>query len=226
MHCRVAAGLQVFCGRFCYWPHSATSLTRRHGSTPAQRPQTAVPTSVKPMCGRPRSQGLIGASDQECNPGGPRMSRCDRVRCHVRLFVAAAATGLRAHLAHGLSALLPLEPGPDLGSSAPRYSRGVRSPGRPALVTLRRRLHQRPSPQRGLLTGLNPTDRGKSGSKLHPVVDRGGLPVAVGIFGCQHPRQPRAATAGRLDFTRAQSARSPAAPASSTTDDSASETSS
>ncbi|MEU2619659.1 IS5 family transposase [Streptomyces sp. NPDC007157] len=33
----------------------------------------------------------------------------------------------------------------------------------------------------GLLTGPNPTDRGKGGSKIHLVVDRGGLPVAVGI---------------------------------------------
>ncbi|MFF8868428.1 IS5 family transposase [Streptomyces sp. NPDC015139] len=33
----------------------------------------------------------------------------------------------------------------------------------------------------GKLTGPNPTDRGKSGSKIHLVVDRSGLPVAVAI---------------------------------------------
>lgn len=43
------------------------------------------------------------------------------------------------------------------------------------------RLRQRPGPQRGLLTGPNPTDRGKNGSKIHLLVDRNGLPVAVGI---------------------------------------------
>ncbi|MFF1716276.1 IS5 family transposase [Streptomyces sp. NPDC058268] len=34
---------------------------------------------------------------------------------------------------------------------------------------------------KGALTGPNPTDRGKSGSKIHLVVDRSGLPVAVAI---------------------------------------------
>ncbi len=35
--------------------------------------------------------------------------------------------------------------------------------------------------QTGPLTGPNPTDRGKNGSKIHLVTDRSGLPVAVGI---------------------------------------------
>ncbi|MFF3697933.1 IS5 family transposase [Streptomyces sp. NPDC002221] len=34
----------------------------------------------------------------------------------------------------------------------------------------------------GKLTGPNPTDRGKSGSKIHLAVDRNGLPVAVAVF--------------------------------------------
>ncbi|MYV39704.1 IS5 family transposase [Streptomyces sp. SID1328] len=34
---------------------------------------------------------------------------------------------------------------------------------------------------KGELTGPNPTDRGKSGSKIHLVVDRNGLPVAVAV---------------------------------------------
>ncbi|HSK37592.1 MAG TPA: IS5 family transposase [Actinomycetota bacterium] len=33
----------------------------------------------------------------------------------------------------------------------------------------------------GCLTGPNPTDRGKPGSKYHPLVDRGGIPLAVGL---------------------------------------------
>ncbi|MEU8782562.1 IS5 family transposase [Streptomyces sp. NPDC048637] len=36
---------------------------------------------------------------------------------------------------------------------------------------------------KGLLTGPNPTDRGKNGSKIHLIVDRNGLPLAVGISG-------------------------------------------
>ncbi|WP_223855682.1 MULTISPECIES: IS5 family transposase [Streptomyces] len=34
---------------------------------------------------------------------------------------------------------------------------------------------------KGLLTGPNPTDRGKNGSKIHLVTDRSGLPVAVAV---------------------------------------------
>jgi Transposase DDE domain len=33
----------------------------------------------------------------------------------------------------------------------------------------------------GELTGPNPTDRGKPGSKYHLLVDRGGIPMAVGL---------------------------------------------
>ncbi|MFK0160810.1 IS5 family transposase [Streptomyces sp. NPDC090493] len=34
---------------------------------------------------------------------------------------------------------------------------------------------------KGQLTGPNPTDRGKKGSKIHLIVDRGGLPLSLGI---------------------------------------------
>ncbi|GHG95118.1 hypothetical protein Srubr_36740 [Streptomyces rubradiris] len=46
---------------------------------------------------------------------------------------------------------------------------------------MRDRLRQRPDPQRGHLTGPNPTDRGKKGSKIHLTVDRTGLPLSIGI---------------------------------------------
>ncbi|GAA2470105.1 hypothetical protein GCM10010276_00050 [Streptomyces longisporus] len=46
---------------------------------------------------------------------------------------------------------------------------------------MRDRLRQRPCSQRGQLTGPNPTDRGKSGSKIHLIVDRQGLPLSIGI---------------------------------------------
>lgn len=46
---------------------------------------------------------------------------------------------------------------------------------------MRDRLGQRPGPQRGQLTGPNPTDRGKKGSKIHLIVDRQGLPLSIGI---------------------------------------------
>ena len=43
------------------------------------------------------------------------------------------------------------------------------------------RLGQRPGEQRGELTGPNPVDRGKPGSKIHLLTDRAGLPLSVGI---------------------------------------------
>jgi transposase len=46
---------------------------------------------------------------------------------------------------------------------------------------MRDRLGQRPGRQRGELTGPNPVDRGKRGSKIHLLVDRAGLPSSVGI---------------------------------------------
>ena len=46
---------------------------------------------------------------------------------------------------------------------------------------MRDRLRQRPGPQRGQLTGPNPTDRGKKGSKIHLIVNRQGLPLSIGI---------------------------------------------
>jgi IS5 family transposase len=36
-------------------------------------------------------------------------------------------------------------------------------------------------PSGGCLTGPNPTDRGKPGSKDHLLTDRGGVPLAVGL---------------------------------------------
>lgn len=48
---------------------------------------------------------------------------------------------------------------------------------------MRDRLRQRPGGKRGLLTGPNPTDRGKLGLKIHLVTDRNGLPLSLGISG-------------------------------------------
>ncbi len=46
---------------------------------------------------------------------------------------------------------------------------------------MRDRLGNCPGPQRGQLTGPNPTDRDKKGSKIHLIVDRQGLPLSIGI---------------------------------------------
>lgn len=48
---------------------------------------------------------------------------------------------------------------------------------------MRDRLGQRAGHKRGPLTGPNPTDRGKNGSKIHLITDRNGLPLSLGISG-------------------------------------------
>lgn len=46
---------------------------------------------------------------------------------------------------------------------------------------MRDRLREHASPQRGELTGPNPVDRGKKGSKIHLITERTGLPLSIGI---------------------------------------------
>ncbi|GHA77690.1 hypothetical protein GCM10010305_20930 [Streptomyces termitum] len=48
---------------------------------------------------------------------------------------------------------------------------------------MRDRLGQSAGDKRGPLTGPNPTDRGKLGSKIHLITDRNGLPLSLGISG-------------------------------------------
>lgn len=48
---------------------------------------------------------------------------------------------------------------------------------------MRDRLGEHASPEKGELTGPNPVDRGKYGSKIHLVTERTGLPLSVGISG-------------------------------------------
>lgn len=48
---------------------------------------------------------------------------------------------------------------------------------------MRDRLGQRQGGKRGPLTGPNPTDRSKLGSKIHLICDRNELPLSLGISG-------------------------------------------
>ncbi|CAK7287875.1 hypothetical protein SGPA1_50841 [Streptomyces misionensis JCM 4497] len=68
-----------------------------------------------------------------------------------------------------------------MGQAAPGAAGSARCGVRGGLVALRDRLNQSPGGQRGPLTGPNPTDRGKGGSKIHVICDRTGLPISVGI---------------------------------------------
>ncbi|GAB7035944.1 hypothetical protein JCM4914_74050 [Streptomyces platensis subsp. malvinus] len=65
------------------------------------------------------------------------------------------------------------------------------------------RLRQPPGRKRGPLTGPNPTDRGKLGSKIHLITDRNGLPLSLGISGANmHDSQGREPLVRGLPPTR------------------------
>jgi transposase len=68
-----------------------------------------------------------------------------------------------------------------VAAAAPRSYRAA-WPQRPArLVAGEPGLDQRARQAGGCLTGPNPTDRGKPGSKYHLLIDRRGVPLAVGL---------------------------------------------
>jgi len=48
---------------------------------------------------------------------------------------------------------------------------------------VRGRLGEHAGPEKGELTGPNPVDRGKYGSKIHLITERTGLPLSIGISG-------------------------------------------
>ena len=66
-----------------------------------------------------------------------------------------------------------------MGTLAHEAAELARRRGRRRLVTGERGLAQRAGQKGGELTGRNPVDRGKLGSKYHLVVDRNGIPLAV-----------------------------------------------
>ncbi|GGO58672.1 hypothetical protein GCM10012287_57310 [Streptomyces daqingensis] len=70
-----------------------------------------------------------------------------------------------------------------MGQAPPRGPGRTGRPRRARLDALRDRLGEHAGPQRGALTGPNPVDRGKKGSKIHLITDRTGLPLSVGISG-------------------------------------------
>lgn len=76
-----------------------------------------------------------------------------------------------------------MEPRPGMGKAAPCDPGRTRISRRVGLVEVRYRLGQLAGRKRGPLTGPNPTDRGKLGSKIHLITDRNGLPLSLGISG-------------------------------------------
>jgi Putative transposase of IS4/5 family (DUF4096) len=68
-----------------------------------------------------------------------------------------------------------------LAAAPPPAVGGAEPPRRAGLVARQPRLDQCAGRAGGCLTGPNPTDRGKPGSKYHPLVDRRGIPLAAGL---------------------------------------------
>nr|WP_274380673.1 IS5 family transposase [Streptomyces sp. ACT-1] len=71
--------------------------------------------------------------------------------------------------------------GEGVGRASPPGPRRTRRPWRAGLVAVRDRLGEHAGPEEGDLTGPNPVDRGKYGSKIHLIMERSGLPLSVGI---------------------------------------------
>ena len=68
-----------------------------------------------------------------------------------------------------------------LRPAPPGRTRPARRTGPAGLVAGQSRLGQRAGEKGGALTGPNPTDRGKRGTKYHLLVDATGLPLNVAV---------------------------------------------
>ncbi len=71
--------------------------------------------------------------------------------------------------------------GPGCGQAPPPGAGRARRPQRVGLVVVCGRLGEHAGDDRGDLTGPNPVDRGKKGSKIHLITERTGLPLSIGI---------------------------------------------
>ncbi|MGW2602081.1 transposase [Streptomyces klenkii] len=97
------------------------------------------------------------------------------------MHVATAAARVRALWSHRLPAVHRVVAGPGLNQAPSPGPRRTGCPEQAGLVALCDRPGQRPDPQRRPLTGPNPTDRGKKGSRIHLLVDHNGLPLPISI---------------------------------------------
>ena len=87
-------------------------------------------------------------------------------------------TGLRVR-AHRVAAAARVAAGRGLGTAPPGRTRGAVRGADHRLVPSQHRLGVGAGQKGGELTGPNPTDRGKPGTKYHLLTDRNGLPLHV-----------------------------------------------
>jgi hypothetical protein len=147
---------------------------------------TPPPTSSSPSsCGRPSSPCYPphhpataaapasttaprwSASSTSCAPASPGSS-----------FRPSSLVGQPGHL---LAAPARLAARRRLAAPPPPAAGGAEPSGPAGLVARQPRQYERAGQAGGCLTGPNPTDRGKLGSKYHLLVDRGGIPLAVAL---------------------------------------------
>lgn len=113
-------------------------------------------------------------------PGG---TGCDHLRRHHGLHLAAASSFVRPVGANSPPPLQRVVEGAGMGEASPRGPGRSGRPQRAGLDALRDRLGEHAGPKGGALTGPNPVDRGKKGSKIHLITDHTGLPLSIGISG-------------------------------------------
>lgn len=117
-------------------------------------------------------------------PGRARAPAVEAPRAYVGLHVAA--TALSVVWAVGGNRPPKVQRVDESSGVGQAASPGPRRTGlarRPGLVEMRDRLGEHAGPEKGDLTGPNPVDRGKYGSKIHLITERTGLPLSVGISG-------------------------------------------
>src|ERR687897_3292532 len=145
-------------------PHRRHPGPRRAvASHPATATDPTTPLRRPPPRRRPRSPGRHRLPAAQRHPLAAAADRPARLRQRDHLLAAAARLATRWRLR----------------AAPPPAARPARPRQPPRLVPRQPRLPQRARQTGGELTGPNPTDRGKLGTKYHLLVDRGGIPLAV-----------------------------------------------
>jgi hypothetical protein len=106
---------------------------------------------------------------------------CDRLCAEQWVLVAGSSAVVRRAVPDRASPLQSMDQGWTVAQPPPRGPGRARQPGVAGLVPGDLGRSECAGEKRGSLTGPSPVDRGKSGSKIHVLSDRGGLPLSVAV---------------------------------------------
>jgi transposase len=149
----------------------------RHGETFTQRRTVACDRT--PVA--PRTTQAPGWTPADSRP---RRAHRHPLRAQKRHPLGDAAPGAGLWFGHDLLAeITRLAAGWGLAPAPPGLARPTGGSGQDRLEPRFPGFPERPCPRGGEATGPNPTDRGKSGTKRHLLVDREGVPLAVILSG-------------------------------------------